>query len=192
MIGSSNMTISGFKGNYELNTLYVMKNDCDLFLKMKQWFDNFKGKCTYIDNLLECNFSEFSAPFDTINAGTNIISIEINEIEKTVQSLTDEEVKFRLNLWLSKKPDNVYRQLEIESLPDYVAFEYKEQKLIVFESFEAANGYYYFYNQNIFEVVQQIKELTKSQIFLLSHMDKRGYHVKDQNVLKKKIYSLFK
>ena len=130
-------------------------------------------------------------PFDTLNASTSIISVDINAIEKEVQGLSDEEVKFRLGLWLARKPDNIYRRLEIENLRDYVAFEYKETNLIVFESFEAANGYYYFYNENIFEVVQKVRELTKTQILNISSMEKRGYHIKDREALKKKINGLF-
>lgn len=191
LIGSSNVTASGFSGNYELNTLYLLKNNSEMFTRMQQWFLDFKKECTEIKGLVECNFTDFQMPFDTLNANTNIIAVDINTIKKEVQGLSDEEVKFRLGLWLEKEPDNIYRRLEIESLKDYVAFEYKERNLIVFESFEAANGYYYFYNENIFEVVQRIRELSKAQIFNISNMEKRGYHIKDREVLKKKINGLF-
>lgn len=191
LIGSSNLTASGFSGNYELNTLYLLKNNSEMFNRMQQWFCDFKEECTEIEGLAECNFSDFLMPFDTLNASTSIISVDINAIEKEVQGLSDEEVKFRLGLWLARKPDNIYRRLEIENLRDYVAFEYKETNLIVFESFEAANGYYYFYNENIFEVVQKVRELTKTQIFNISSMEKRGYHIKDREALKKKINGLF-
>lgn len=191
LIGSSNLTASGFIGNYELNTLCLLKNNSEMFNRMQEWFSDFKEECTEIKGLVECNFTDFQMPFDTLNANTNIISVDINMIKEEVQGLSDEEVKFRLGLWLEKKTDNIYRRLEIESLKDYVAFEYKERNLIVFESFEAANGYYYFYNENIFEVVQKIRELSKAQIFNISNMEKRGYHIKDRDVLKKKINGLF-
>lgn len=192
LIGSSNLTSSGFRGNYELNTLYLVKNGTGYYEKMSQWYDEFLMKCTQIDMLSECNFTDTSMNFDTIMAGTNIVSANVSDIKAEIQELSDEETKFRLNLWLSKNPNNIYRQLDIENLKAYVAFEFKENQLIVFESFESGNGYYYFYSDNIFEVVQKVKSLTKTEIFNLSNMDRRGYHIKDREVLQNKINSLFK
>ena len=191
IVGSSNLTYSGFAGNYELNTLYYFKNETEQYTCLKEWFEGFINKCTKIDNLSECNFVDTNMKFDTINAGTSIESVDMNSIEDEIQSLTDEEVKFRLNLWLDKKPTNIYRRLDIENLKDYVAFEFKEYKLVVFESFEAGNGYYYFHGDNIFELVQKVKDMSKTQMFELAGMEKRGYHIKDRKVLKKKIYGLF-
>lgn len=191
IVGSSNLTYSGFAGNYELNTLYYMKNGTEQYKSLKQWFENFIRSCTKLDNLSECNFADTDMKFDTINADTSIESVDMNSIEDEIQSLTDEEVKFRLNLWLDKKPTNIYRRLEIENLKDYVAFEFKEYRLVVFESFEAGNGYYYFHGDNIFELVQKVKDMSKTQMFEMAGMEKRGYHIKDRKVLKKKIYGLF-
>ncbi|WP_186422740.1 putative dsRNA-binding protein [Lacrimispora celerecrescens] len=191
IVGSSNLTYSGFAGNYELNTLYYCKNETEQYTSLKLWFDSFINKCTKIDNLSECNFADTNMKFDTINAGTSIESVDLNSIENEIQSLTDEELKFRLNLWLDKKPTNIYRRLDIENLKDYVAFEFKEHKLVVFESFEAGNGYYYFHGDNIFELVQKVKDMSKTQIFELAGMEKRGYHIRDRKVLKRKIYGLF-
>lgn len=191
IVGSSNLTYSGFAGNYEINTLYYFKNGTEQYISLKEWFDGFIYKCTKIDNLSECNFADTNMKFDTINAGTSIESVDINSIENEIQSLTDEELKFRLNLWLDKKPTNIYRKLDIENLKDYVAFEFKEHKLVVFESFEAGNGYYYFHGNNIFELVQKVKDMSKTQIFELAGMEKRGYHIRDRKVLKRKIYGLF-
>lgn len=192
IIGSSNLTASGFVGNYELNMLYFMKNSSAQCNEFKKWFNDFLLQCHKIDNLSECNFTDTSMVFDKICDDTSIISIDIGTLENEVQSLTDDEVKFRLNLWLAKKPTNIYRKLNIDNLKDYVAFEYNKQKLIVFESFEARNGYYYFYGDNVFEIIQRLKNLTKTQIFQMSSMGKRGYHIKDQKNLKKNIYTLFK
>lgn len=192
IVGSSNLTYSGFEGNYELNTLYLIRNETDFYNMMKGWFDEFIVDCTPIDTLSECNFADTNMKFDTINAGTSLVSVDISSIEEEIRSLSDEEVKFRLNLWMDKKPTNIYRKLDIDNLKDYVAFEFKDDGLIVFESFEAANGYYYFYSNNIYEIVQSIRELSKTQIFNMSNMEKRGYHIKDHGTLKRKIYGLFK
>ncbi|WOO35814.1 phospholipase D-like domain-containing protein [Anaerocolumna sp. AGMB13020] len=192
IIGSSNLSLSGFAGNYELNTLYLLKNDCGLYKRLKEWFFEFKQHCIPIDNLLECNFANTNMVFDEISSKPTAVSVDIDKIENEVRMLTDKEVKFRLNLWLSKQPSNIYRQLNIENLNDYIAFEYKDYKLIVFESFISGNGYYYFDSNNIFETIEKIKQSSKTEIFQMSAMDKRGYHVKDANKLVKKIDSLFR
>lgn len=191
MIGSSNLTASGFTGNYELNTLYFMKNNSEQYNHLNTWFQDFLKKCILIESLSECNFTDTNLAFDTINAGSTVVSVDVDTIENEVQKLTDDEVKFRLNLWLNKKPTNIYRKLDIENLKDYVAFEFKDYNLIVFESFVSGNGYYYFDSNNIFETIEKIKQLSKTEIFQMSDMNKRGYHVKDANTLVKKVDSLF-
>lgn len=192
MIGSSNLTASGFTGNYELNTFYFMKNNSVQYNDFNIWVQNFLKKCTIIKGLSECNFTDSKLVFDTIDAGSTVVSVDVGTIENEVQKLTDEEVKFRLNLWLNKKPTNIYRKLDIENLKDYVAFEFKDYNLIVFESFVSGNGYYYFDGNNILETIDKIKQLSKTEIFQMSDMNKRGYHVKDENTLMKKIESLFR
>jgi len=192
MIGSSNLTASGFTGNYELNTFYFMKNNSEQYKEFNTWFQDFLKKCIKIDVLSESNFTDTNLTFDTINAGSTVVSVDVNTIENEVQRLTDEDVKFRLSLWLNKKPTNIYRKLDIEYLKDYVAFEFKDYNLIVFESFVSGNGYYYFESNNIFETIEKIKQLRKTEIFQMSDMNKRGYHVKDANMLVKKINSLFR
>lgn len=191
IIGSSNLSVSGFAGNYELNTLYLLKNDCEVYKRFKEWFFEFKQHCIPIDNLLECNFANKNMVFDEFSSNSTAVSVDIDNIENEVRMLTDKEVKFRLNLWLSKQPTNIYRQLNIENLNDYIAFEFKDYNLIVFESFLSGNGYYYFDSNNIFETIEKIKQLSKTEIFQLSDMNKRGYHVKDANTLVKKIDNLF-
>lgn len=192
IIGSSNLSVSGFSGNYELNTLYLLKNDCKIYKKLKEWFFEFKQQCIPIDNLLECNFANTNMVFDKISSKSTAISVDIGKIENEVRMLNDMEVKFRLNLWLSKQPTNIYRQLNIENLNDYIAFEFKDYNQIVFESFVSGNGYYYFDSSNIFDTIEKIKQLSKTEIFQMSDMNKRGYHVKDANTLVKRIDSLFR
>lgn len=191
IIGSSNLSLSGFAANYELNTLYLFKNDCVIYQKLKEWFSEFKKQCIPIERLLECNFADTNMVFDTISNSTTAISVDIDKIENEIRMLTDQEVKFRLNLWLSKKPTNIYRKLNIDKLNDYIAFEFADYNLIVFESFVSGNGYYYFDSNNIFETIEKIKQLSKTEIFQMTDMRKRGYHVKEANTLVKNINSLF-
>lgn len=103
----------------------------------------------------------------------------------------DEELKFRLNLWMDKKPDAIYKDLGIESLEGYYLFEYNDYNLLVFESFEPKNAFYCFRNESIEKLLHKIKGLTKSEIFELSDMDKRGYHIEDRNKLESNVNSYF-
>lgn len=191
IIGSSNLTSSGFTGNYELNTLFVMKNESEQFQVFKQWFTKFLGNCTKIDMLAIEKFIDSNMHMDAISQNSTLIAVNTSKIKYRIENLTDEELKFRLNLWMSKKPTNVYENLDIDNLKDYIGLEYKDYRLIVFESFIAANGYFYFYGDNIYEVVDGIKELTKTQIFKKSSMNKRGYHIKNREILKSNIDGLF-
>jgi len=103
----------------------------------------------------------------------------------------DEELKFRLNLWMDKKPDAIYKDLGIESLEGYYLFEYNDYNLLVFESLEPKNAFYCFRNESIEKLLHKIKGLTKSEIFELSDMDKRGYHIEDRNKLESNVNSYF-
>lgn len=47
-------------------------------------------------------------------------------------------------MWIQRNPTNIYRDLGVVSLEDYILFEYKDYDLWVLESFEAGNAYYYF------------------------------------------------
>ena len=59
------------------------------------------------------------------------------------------------------------------------------------ESFEHGNSYYYFRNIQPEDLIMSIKNLSKTEIFNLSNMKKRGYHIKDDSSLELSIASLF-
>lgn len=191
MIGSSNLTSGGFTKNYELNTIYLIKNNSQIYNTFYVWFLSFKEKCTKIYELNECKFIDTRIDFDSITS-KNLFSIySETDAKNEIEMLTDQDLKFRLNIWLEKKPSGIYSRFNINSFKNYIAFEYKEFNLVVFESLISANGYYYFDNKNIFQLMQEIKSLTKTEIFEISGMTKRGYHNKNRESLKNTINKLF-
>lgn len=92
---------------------------------------------------------------------------------------------------MKKRPDNVYMDLQVSSLPDYILFEFKEYNLLVFESFNPNNAYYAFEGNNIENVLATIKTLTKTEIVNLRSLIKRGYHIDDKAKLENTIDGLF-
>lgn len=191
IIGSSNVSSSGFYGNKELNLLYIFEKKLEKSNEFKTWFDTFWSKCTKINEINENYFNDIEMEYDTYVQTSNIKKMEQDEVKQRINEITDEEVKKRLNLWVSKNPNNIYTDLEIESLEGYVLFEYKEYDLLVLESFDSGNAYYYFTNKDVQTLINTIKTLSKTEIFNLSKMSKRGYHIKNDNKLEISINSLF-
>lgn len=121
----------------------------------------------------------------------SISRVENNKFIDEINDLTDEELKFRLNLWMDKKPNSIYKDLGIESLTEYYLFEYSKYNLLVLESFEPKNSFYCFRNESVEELLYKLKGLTKTEIFEISDMHKRGYHIEDRNKLKSNVNLYF-
>ncbi len=190
IIGSSNISSSGFKANRELNMLYVFDKSSSKYEEFKGWFDSFWNECISINRLDPQCFSNFETEYNPISS-LKITKIEENYLKRKLLSLSDEEVKLRFNIWLSKNPNNIYTDLGINSLQNYLLFEYKDFNLMIFESFDPGNGYYYFYNQEMHSLISLLQQATKSEIFSLSQMHKRGYHIKNSTNLEMAITNLF-
>lgn len=78
-------------------------------------------------------------------------------------------------------------------IPNYFAFVYKKEKLIVLESFEAGNAYFCIkYDKSFEDVVNNISTFSKTEIFEYSHMPKRGYHVQNKFTLENNIRWYFR
>ncbi|MBU5439882.1 hypothetical protein KQI42_17865 [Tissierella sp. MSJ-40] len=180
IIGSSNVSNSAFNINKELNLLYILDNNDDSYLYFKQWYENISSECIKLYELDERYFNGTEINYIT---NYSIRKIENAKFIDKINHLTDDEIKFRLNLWMKKEPSSIYSNLGIESLKDYYLFEYKEYNLLVLESFDPKNSFYCFRNQNVEELLIKIKGLTKTEIFELSSMDKRGYHINDRQKL---------
>lgn len=191
ILGSSNVSSSGFKLNRELNILQVFNNDSLKSDKFLEWFNSFWFECYEILELEPKYFCNREIEENSL--------VELNKIERRdkdylvsrIHELTDEEIKSRFKMWLKKEPDNIYTDLNIESLKEYILIEYKDYNLIILESFESGNGYYYFNYYDVESLIQQIKLLSKTEIFNLSTMNKRGYHLRDERNFKIAVNSLF-
>ena len=192
MIGSSNLTTSGFFENYELNTLYLVKNNSPLYATLYNWFIKFRQECLCIESFDESCFINSQIQFDTVNSNKFFSVKSIDDVKNLIKSLSDEELKFRLNTWLEKKPSGIYTDLKLNYFKDYIVFEYKDINLIVLESLEFGNGFYWFEDMNVFELVLELKYKTRTEAYRESGMDKRGYHNYDRKTFKAKVDNLFK
>ena len=86
------------------------------------------------------------------------------------------------------KPSNIYEDIIVAN-KDYIAIEYIDKSMIVLESFLPGNSYFVFYDIDISERLNIIKNKTKTEIFKLSNMEKRGYHVREALTLELNIKS---
>ena len=113
-------------------------------------------------------------------------------MENKINELTNEEVQYRLNLWMSYNPDIIAENIGIIALPNYFMFIYKEKKLIVLESLEAGNSYFCLNFEDSFEnTINDISNFSKTEIFAYSNMNKRGYHITNKTSLESTIKSFF-
>lgn len=190
IIGSSNLSNSGFNLNRELNIIKIIENDSDFIDEYFNWFNLLWDDCYEVKELDSNYFYDYEVENDAIGY-SKIIKRDSSYIESELKELSDEEVKKRLRMWLSKEPDNIYSDLNIESLKDYILFEYKDFNLIILESFEHGNSYYHFNNYEVDSLLEEIRTLSKTEIFNLSEMNKRGYHISNHENLEIAINSLF-
>ena len=63
--------------------------------------------------------------------------------------------------------------------------------MVVLESLYHGNSYFVFYGNTMMEVQDLIQNKTKTEIFKISNMDKRGYHIREQLKIEAKIRSYF-
>lgn len=191
LIGSSNISSSGFMGNHEFNVLYILDTTSSLFDQFKQQFKDIWNNGIVIEGLDPEKFMEMTKEHDHFSTVSTIKKLEQTDVRNKIEDLSEEQVKKRLKMWLQRNPTNVYSELGIASLKGYILFEYKEYDLWVLESFDAGNAYYYFRNVELEDLIKTIKPLSKTDIFHLSDMQKRGYHIKNESSLELSISSLF-
>ena len=193
--GSTNISKSAFRNNFELDVIYVTDRNSSLDNQFREWYYSFKGLCDEIKHINEDYFAEYNwdSELDAFHSLKNRI-ISKNEALKRIDQLTDEETKYRLNLWMEKNPTAIYDDIEIEAFKDndYTLFYYSSASLAVFESFKPNNAYYAFrINETLAELLDNISKMTKDEMLLSRFYIKRGYHILSHNNLKKKINSFF-
>lgn len=114
-----------------------------------------------------------------------------DEVRNKISELTDEDTKFRLNAWLEHDPAEIFSNIGVPSLQEYIVFLYPGFGLAVFESFVPGNAYYAFRYTEFEKLLNQVSSLTKTQMLMNSAFLNRGYHLQDNVKTKEKINLLF-
>lgn len=194
IIGSSNISKPAFQKNYELDVIYVMDRGGVQDRQFREWYFDLKSESEEIQSLDEQKFSEYNwnSELDVYPFLRNSI-VSKSEMQRRIDQLTDEETRYRLNLWMSKCPTDIYEDINIEAFNGYIMFVYLSEKLVVFESFIPSNAYYVFrISENLMNLMADISTNTKMQMSLSACYVSRGYHILSRENLEKKINNLFK
>lgn len=190
IVGSSNISKTAFLDNYELNTLIVI--DTKKSNKFLKWYQEFKEKCIKIEHIDESLFDDFKWESELESYSSRYITpLSTKDMQKRIEELSDEETRLRLESWMRHRPSEIFSNLSISSLSDYIVFLYPENGLAVFESFTAGNAYYTFKYHDFDKLLKDVAYLTKTQLITLSNFVSRGYHVSDREKLEHKISKLF-
>lgn len=190
VMGSSNISRSAFVSNYELNIAFTLKKEDVLCSNFVSWLRQLRYYSKRIDFLDENMFGNSEIKLD----GSVLLKrISVTSMQNRIQQLTNAEVQYRLNLWMSFSPDIIAEDLGILSLPNYFVFVYNKIGLIVLESFEAGNAYFCIKSGDSFEnTINSISTFSKSEIFEYSKMVKRGYHIQNKFTLENNIRWYFR
>lgn len=188
-MGSSNISHSAFISNYELNIAFDVSNKSNSYHSFCKWFNQLLQYSVKINSIDSTIFTDYEFNID----GSNTINtITISSVQKRIEQLSNEEVKYRLNLWIGNNPDIIVDDLGVFALPEYIAFVYYDKNLLVLESFKAGNAYYCINYKNSFEEeIVKISTLSKTEIFQYSKMNKRGYHIANRFSLENNIQEFF-
>lgn len=189
-MGSSNISRSAFITNYELNVVFKTKTGSELFNSFTLWAQQLKRHSKELKYLDESMFGDNEMKQD---GSVHLTRVSLESMKTRISELSNAEVQYRLNLWMSYSPDIVAENLGIPALPNYFIFVYREERLIVFESFEAGNAYFCIrYDDSFEDVINNILTFSKSEIFEYSQMTKRGYHVQNKFTLANNIRWYFR
>ena len=186
IIGSSNISKTAFRNNFELDILHKVKLGSSQDKLFSNWFNGFISQCDKITNLDEKQFEDFNWNNELdVFKPLNRKIVSSNEIKKRIAALTDEETQFRLNIWMDYRPDIICDDISIEALKSYTMFAFLEEELVVFESFKPQNAFYVFGCPNGLEnLINSIAKLTKSQMTLSKWYVDRGNHISNRKSLR--------
>lgn len=193
IIGSTNISKTAFKNNYELDILYVLKKGDLQEQQFLNWYQGLKDNCKLIPKLNEKLFDDFKwdSELDAFKTKEKQL-ITIEDARKRIHELSDEETQFRLNLWLKHSPTAIYENLNIVALGTYKMFVFAERELVVFESFEPQNAFYVFGCPNgIDDLINSIEIMTKMQMTLSHYYIERGNHSSNKKALQNRIDRFF-
>lgn len=192
IIGSSNISKTAYLNNYELDLLFEIDCNNPEEQDFINWFEKFKSECIKIEEL---NAEEYDAlDWDSeldIYEDRTIDRMSQDEVRNKISELTDEDTKFRLNAWLEHDPAEIFSNIGVPSLQEYIVFLYPGFGLAVFESFVPGNAYYAFRYTEFEKLLNRVSSLTKTQMLMNSAFLNRGYHLQDNVKTKEKINLLF-
>ena len=167
-----------YLSNYELNLLIEFDADSQADQAFFTWYKGFQKSCEYIDELDIIDFDEFIWNGNQDNPFRVSAKKEtIGRIKERISQLTDEDTRYSLNLWMQYYPTDIYSQLNIDALSNYMVFLYLENELAVFESFIPGNAYYTFRYTDFEELLFQVSKISKTQMLIASNFLGCGYDV---------------
>ena len=192
IIGSSNISKTAYLNNYELDLLFEIDCNNPQEQDFIDWFKKFKSECIKIEelNLEEYDALDWDSELDIYEART-IGRMSKDDVKNKISELTDEDTKFRLNAWLEHEPADIFSNIGVPSLQEYIVFLYPGFGLAVFESFIPGNAYYAFRYTEFEKLLNQVSTLTKTQMLMNSAFLNRGYHLQDSVKTKERINLLF-
>lgn len=183
--GSTNLSYNAFRNNIELDVLNCSDQITNAF---ENYYDMLKAKSELIENLsLELFYNREFTNTESIAENQKISRDDMN---KRISLVPDEDLRERLNMWLLYNPSDFYDNIPI-SKNRYIAIEYIEKSIVVLETFIPGNSYFVFYDETIDSIKELTKAKSKNEIFELSGMNKRGYHIRNMLNLEMKIKSYF-
>lgn len=194
IIGSSNISKTAFDINYEMDVIHVMDRGSEEEKQFLEWYLELKEKCKQIEIFNENNFGEYNwtSELDAFHSLKNQ-RVSMDEMRRKIENLSDEELKYRLTLWMNKNPTERYEEIGIEALKDYIMFVYAENRLVVFEAFMPGNAYYVFkYRNSLVDLLSDINCMSKTQMTCSVHYVKKGYHMQSRENLTRQINKYFK
>lgn len=190
IVGSSNISSTAFNENYELDVIHTFTPK--LNNNFINWFFQLRSeskKVTRLDveKFKTTNWASEQDSFLHIDKSTLTVETVRNEINQ----LTDDDKKYRMNLWLEHNPTYVDKNVKVTALKNYIMFVYATNRLVVFESLISGNAYYIFRYDDLDILLEEISHMTKSEMILAEYSTKRGNHIHDREKLKRKIDKFF-
>ena len=193
IVGSSNLSKTAFKVNYEMDVIHIMEKGSKQDQQFLDWYNTLRKQCEKIELLNENNFDEYNwtSELDAYHS-LKYQRVSSEEVKKKIEALSDEELKYRLTLWLDKNPTDRYENIGIDALKDYIMFVYAENGLVVFESFIPGNAYYVFrYRNSLVKLLEEIANMSKTQMACSVHYVNRGYHMQSKDKLVQRVNKYF-
>lgn len=181
--GSTNVSRNAFRYNNELDNLFVYSAFENQHTKH---FEILWNKAVSVPELDEARFM----PRIDSDEGEQRHMLDIDSMRDRIQQIEDVDLRNRLVTWLKYTPSNIYDKIDVGG-NEYIAIEFAYKKMIVLESFFPGNSYFVFYNHSVDTLLGTIEGRTKTEVFELSGMEKRGYHIREQLKLEVKIASYF-